>query len=369
MKPFSLLIKPASADCNLRCSYCFYLDKSALYPESKKHRMSFEVLEKIIFSYMTTEQPQYSFCWQGGEPALMGIDFFRRVIQLQEKYGKRGAVVTNSLQTNGTMIDDEFATFLSKYNFLVGISLDGHREAHDKYRISASGHGSHPAVLRTIEILKKRNVDFNILTLISSVNVNRAKQIYHYLCELDLFYHQYLPCVEFDSNGTPFHYTITGSEFGNFLCGIFNEWISKDVYRVSIRIFDSIIQLMLKGNPSICHMMNDCCQYFLVEYNGDVYPCDFFVESQRKLGNIMDVAWEKMLTKDEYLNFGSQKKLWNERCSQCEYLRYCAGDCLKYRLYKDNVPYTLSWLCEGWKKFYSYSLPFFRSISSSINIT
>ena len=232
---FSLLVKPASADCNLRCAYCFYLDRSALYPETKVHRMSHSVLERMISSYMSTDQTVYSFGWQGGEPALMGVEFFRDTTDLQKKYGRPGAVVSNGLQTNATLINDDFAAHLSEYRYLVGVSIDGPAEIHNRYRQYATGKASHTAVLRGIDCLNRHNVEFNALVLVSSANVKRAREVYHYLRDHGINYHQYIPCVEFDVNGQLLPYSITGREWGDFLCEIFDEWIMRDRRQVSRR--------------------------------------------------------------------------------------------------------------------------------------
>jgi uncharacterized protein len=330
--------------------------------------MSDIVLERMISTYMATEQPQYAFGWQGGEPVLMGIDFFKRAVELQKKYGRGGASVANGLQTNATLINDEFAKLFSQYNFLVGVSLDGPKEVHDYYRTNAKGHSSHKDVLRGIECLKRNRVEFNALVLINSKNVKQAKKIYHYLCEKGIFYHQYIPCVEFDNDGRLMSFSITGKEWGNFLCGIFDQWSKGDMKKVSIRFFDSILNLLVTGKSSICHMERNCCQYFVVEYNGDIYPCDFFVKKELKLGNIKENSWEQMQRSSKYFEFGRQKTVWHNRCDGCEYVNYCSGGCLKYRLYppRPNDPRQLSWLCEGWKKFYRHSLFYFKDLALSI---
>ena len=348
MQPFSLLVKPSSADCNLCCEYCFYLERSTLYPESKRHRMPDKVLVQMISSYMKTEQKQYAFGWQGGEPTLMGVDFFRRVTELQQKYGRSGALVANGLQTNATLIDKEFAKHLAKYKFLVGVSLDGSENIHNRYRITADGHESYTDVLRGIEHLKQNNVEFNILTLVTSANVKKAKEVYSFLCDMGFFYHQYIPCVEFDDKGHPMPFSINGEEWGDFLCEIFDEWIREDTRKVSVRLFDSILTLIVDGVYNVCHMGDNCCQYFVVEHNGDIYPCDFFVESNKKLGNIMNDSWEELQNSPKYIEFGRKKALWNEGCNHCEYLKYCSGDCLKHRLYKRDNSKDLSLLCKGW---------------------
>jgi uncharacterized protein len=328
--------------------------------------MSDEVLERMISSYMATPQEQYIFGWQGGEPTLMGVDFFRRVTQLQEERGKGGTVVSNGLQTNAVLLDDEFSAHLAKYKFLLGVSIDGPEEIHDCYRTTPDGHGSHAAALKGIECLRKTRVEFNALTLVSAANVKHAKEVYRYLSDLGILYHQYVPCVEFDKNGEPQPYAISGEEWGVFLGDIFDEWIKRDTHKISLRTFDSILNLMVMGAPSVCYMGQNCCQYFVVEYNGDVYPCDFFVETPRKLGNIMDDSWEELQQSAKYRAFGGQKTSWNDECSSCKHLKYCAGDCLKHRLYENNDPRKLSWLCAGWKNFYEHSLPNFERLANSI---
>jgi uncharacterized protein len=365
LKPFSLLVKPTSADCNLRCTYCFYLKKSQLYPDSTKHRMSDEVLEKMISSYLATDQPVYAFGWQGGEPTLMGLEFFKKVVALQEKYGA-GKVISNSLQTNGTLLDDTFAQFLAKYKFLVGISLDGGADIHNTYRNRIDQSGSHEAVIKGIECLERNKVDYNVLTLVNSANVGRAKEVYQYLCDMGIHYHQYIPCTEFDDQGNLLPFAITGEQWGQFLCELFDEWIKRDAYKVSIRAFDAIINFMVNGSYSVCHMAGNCCQYFVVEYNGDIYPCDFFVEEEKKLGNLFDHTWDELQKSDKYYEFGQKKTEWNSICSSCRHLTYCSGDCLKHRIYSGNSPDNMSWLCSGWKAFYDHALPTIKELAESI---
>jgi uncharacterized protein len=328
--------------------------------------MSAEVLERMIASYMATEQPQYIFGWQGGEPTLMGVDFFRLVTALQLEYAPPGAVVSNGLQTNATLIDDDLARHLAAYNFLVGVSIDGPPELHDRWRTTPAGHGSHAAVLRGIECLKRHGVAYNALVLVSSANVSRPRQVYSYLSDLGILYHQYIPCVEFDRDGNPLPWTITGEQWGDFMCGIFDEWFPGDTRRVSVRLFDSILALMVDQVRNVCHLHRNCCQYFVVEYNGDVYPCDFFVEESLKLGNIMTASWGEMQDSPAYGEFGRRKAMWNNACAQCRLLHFCAGDCLKHRLRGSAGPRTLSWLCDGWKKFYAHTLPAFERLAKEI---
>ncbi|HHY83673.1 MAG TPA: anaerobic sulfatase maturase [Clostridiales bacterium] len=361
-KPFSLLIKPTSADCNLRCAYCFYLKKKELYKESKIHRMSDEVLEIMISNYLSTNQPVYTFGWQGGEPTLMGLEFFEKVTALQEKYGK-GKTISNSLQTNGTLLNDDFACHLARYNFLVGISIDGPAEVHDRFRTRADLSSSHGEVMRGLDCLKRNHVEFNVLTLVNQANAGRGRDIYRYLCDLKVNYHQYIPCVEFDWEGRPMPYAITGKQWGQFLCDVFDEWIKNDAYKVSIRLFDSILNHMIYGGYSVCHMAGNCCQYLVVEHNGDIYPCDFYVDEDKKLGNLMTDSWMDIQNSDKYHAFGRQKAEWHADCYKCEYLTYCSADCLKHRMYSGYAADNISWLCEGWKTFFSHALPHFRELA------
>lgn len=360
---YSILIKPASADCNLRCAYCFYLDKSRLYPETIHHRMSDEVLERLISSYMATDQPVYAFGWQGGEPTIMGLEFFRKVTYLQQKYGRAGSMVSNGLQTNATLIDDSFARHFYEYKFLLGVSLDGPAEIHDTYRKHINGAGSHLEVIRGIDCLRRNKVEFNTLTLINSTNVSRGGEVYRYLRDMGLAFHQYIPCVEFEDDGTLMPWSISGEQWGDFLCEIFDEWYSLDTHRVSVRLFDSILTLILEGTRNICYMDNNCSQYFLVEHNGDIYPCDFYANPELKLGNISVDDWENVQKSEKYRQFGCRKSIWCKQCNECEYLKYCHGDCLKHRNPDSSC---ISHLCVGWQKFYEYSLSSFEVLARQI---
>lgn len=366
MKKFELLVKPTSADCNLHCDYCFYLEKRHLYPNLTRHRMSESVLDHMIKSYMATEQPIYSFVWQGGEPTLMGIDFFRKVVRLQEKYKRVSTTITNSIQTNATLIDEEMAKYFERYHFFVGCSLDGPAETHNRYRHTSTGNPSHASVLRSIKLLKRYKVEFNILTLVSQSNVHQAREIYRYLVHQGYLYQQYIPCVEFNEKGELLPFAINDEEWGEFICELFDEWYKHDIFTVSIRHFDSILLKMVNGASTICTMGSTCCQYFVVEYNGDIYPCDFFVKQQLKLGNIMDTSWEKVLTSLTYHNFGAQKTEYNETCETCDCLDFCRGDCLKYRIYAGKPAQNSSWLCAGWKRFIRHTRERFEVLSREV---
>ena len=355
-KPFSLLIKPAGADCNIRCDYCFYLEHLKI--QKNKPRMTDEILEKLIRGYMKTSQPAYSLAFQGGEPTIMGVDFYRKVVELEKKYAPRGATVSNAIQTNGTLINDEFAELLAEYKFLVGVSLDGPDFIHDKYRKDAGGKGTHSRVMKGIEILERHGVEYNILTLVNSHSVKHAGEIYGYFKEQGFRFQQYIPCVEFGQS-----WCVDGEEWGDFLIELFDAWYPEDIHSVSIRYFDSIVNRMLTGRSNVCHMDGNCCQYFVVEHDGSVYPCDFFVRPELKLGNIRTATWQSFLDSRKYADFGLRKMLLNPACPDCEWFNYCLGDCQKHR---ENFPRnkgSLSHLCKGYKKFFAHAIPEFMKIS------
>jgi uncharacterized protein len=257
--------------------------------------MSDQTLERLIKSYLTTKQPVYNFVWQGGEPTIMGGNFFKRITEFQKRHARPGSHISNALQTNGILINDALAKHLADYRFLVGCSLDGPPEIHNRHRKFPSGRSSHKAVMKGIEILHRHKVEFNILILVSQANVRRARDIYRYLVKNNIFYHQYIPCVEFDKSGNLVAFSISGEEWGQYLCDIFDSWYPKDIHKVSIRHIDAILRKRLDHLSTVCSLSNDCCQYFVIEHNGDIYPCDFFVEKDLRIGNVADTTWETAL--------------------------------------------------------------------------
>ena len=253
------------------------------------------------------------------------------------------------------------------FRSLVGLSLDGSSAIHDKYRRNGAGGGSHAAVLRGMDRLKRHNVAFNTLTLVNEANVTKPEEVYGYLCDNGSLHHQYIPCVEPDENRDVLPFSTSDKEWGEFLCRLFDVWYPSDTRRVSIRLFDAILALLVDNVRNVCHFGMDCRQYFVVEYNGDVFPCDFFVEKRLKLGTILENSWTMMQQSPIYAHFGGQKRKWNDRCNSCEFLEICAGDCLKHRLCTGGGdPRRLSLLCEGWKMFYSHTLPRFKKLAAQV---
>jgi uncharacterized protein len=296
----------------------------------------------------------------------MGLDFFREVVALQKKYGAHGATVSNGLQTNATLLTSEFAQFLHEYHFLLGVSLDGPQHLHDRYRVTADSRGSFSKVMRGIELLNKHQVEFNILVLVSASNVDHAAEIYSFLTAQGLHYHQYIPCVEYDSTGALQPFAITAAQWGRFLTEIFDCWYPNDTRTVSVRQFDSVISYLVEGRYTQCTMGRSCQQYFVIEHNGDIYPCDFFVDPALKLGNCSSDTFAQMLQSPKYQKFGRAKSLWHKNCNQCPYVMLCSGDCQKHRFGSPATPQTLSSLCGGWKAFYAHTLPHFETLAQQV---
>jgi uncharacterized protein len=364
MKPFSLLIKPSSADCNLRCRYCFYRGKRGLYPEREKPRMSQTTLKRMIKSFMSLNMPIYNFGWQGGEPLLMGIDFYREVVKLQKRYGRPGASVANGFQTNGVLIDDAWCKLFREYNFLVGLSMDGPEEIHDQFRLDRKNRGTFSRVEKVMNLMKESGVEFNVLSVIHRENTGRAPEIYNFLREKGIKFQQYIPAIiALNKLDQAVGFAFSGEEYGRFLLDLFNRWYPDDVRTVSIRHFDAIINALVTGQANLCNMGEDCDSYFLIEYNGDVYPCDYFVEEEWRLGNINTHSWEELYNHEKRKTFAEMKRHTNPACSKCAYVHLCYGDCTRHRSFKGAEPEHLSILCKGIKMFLKETLPEFEKLA------
>ena len=365
---FSILIKPASADCNLRCEYCFYLDRSTLYPHTAVHRMSEEVLERLVRTYLATDQPVYSFVWQGGEPLLMGSPFYERVTDLQMAYARRGVEVSNAIQTNGMLLTDRLARQFRACRFLTGVSLDGPKQMHDGARRDSAGLGSHEMVLEGIACLKRNQAEYNVLTLVSRHNAAYPVEVYDYLVnDIGAKFLQFIECVELDGQGSVAPYCVTPDEWGSFLCAVFDRWYENDTRKISVRLFDTIIAKLVTGQDICCTAGLDCRQYFVIEYNGDVYPCDFHVLPELKLGNVLTHSWNEMAASEIFRDFGARKRQTHAVCGACPYFSFCAGDCPKNRVgHTGGSASKLSYLCQGWKRFYAYALPRLEELAKCV---
>jgi uncharacterized protein len=360
---FHVMLKPRGAICNLNCAYCYYLSKERLYPGSH-FRMSDALLEEYTRQYIEAQPvPEMTFAWQGGEPTLMGLDFFQRAIGLQQKYRRPGMRIHNALQTNGVTLDDEWCGFLREHNFLVGISLDGPRELHDAYRVDKGGRPTFDRVMAGLELLKKHGVEFNFLTTVHAANADHPLEVYRFLRdEAGAPFIQFIPILERD-NETGFQEgekvtarSVTGPQYGDFLIAIFDEWVRQDVGRVFVQIFDAALAAWLGQRPGLCIFEETCGTALAMEHNGDLYSCDHFVEPRHKLGNIQEIPLAKMVGSEPQRQFGLAKRDTLPRyCRECQVHFVCNGGCPKNRILRtpDGEP-GLSYLCAGYKAFFTH---------------
>ena len=335
-QPFTLLIKPSGSDCNVDCTYCFYKCRAPQVGTGRQ-RMSGEVLEKLVKDYMGLRFQLSGFAWQGGEPTLMGLDFYKRAVELQTKYGVTGQEVGNSLQTNAILLNDaDWCKFLHESKFLVGISIDGPKELHDHYRLDLGGHGTWDRVMRAIERCKEHKVEFNTLTLVNHLTADHADEVFDFLIELGVRYLQFIPCVEVDpQTGGIAEFSVSPKQYGDFLCRIFDRWTAFGPQRLSIRDFDSILSYCIGGHHTLCTFDRQCSQYIVVEHTGDVFPCDFFVEPAWRLGNILETPIEQLAACEQKKAFARKKQSITNKCLVCRHLALCRGGCMK-----DRVPHV-----------------------------
>jgi len=366
VRPFQLLVKPASADCNARCDYCFYLRVGDEMYTERRHRMPDDVLERLVSSFMKLRLPISVFSWQGGEPTLMGLPFYERVVELQKKHGARGQVVGNALQTNGLVIDRRWARFLAEYKFLVGLSLDGPRDVHERYR----GRSFHK-VMRAARLLHEHHVAHSVLCCVSPANAHRGAEVYRWFIENGFFALQFIPIVETDpATGEPAPFSVTGEQYGRFLCDVFDEWVKAGWGKVSVRLFDAMLSRAVGAPIHYCPLGEACDAYLVVEHNGDVYPCDFFVRPEQKLGNIMNGELFQLLDVDVARRFSAGKKDYADACASCEYLAMCYGGCQKDRLVrqKDRLNGKRSVLCDGYRMFFEHTWDKFAELAKQFRV-
>ena len=373
-----VVAKPIGPVCNLNCAYCFYLEKQALFGVDEKYRMSDDMLSAFITNYITSQPtPVVEFVWQGGEPTLLGIDFFKRVVELQKPFAGT-KTITNSLQTNGTMLTDEWCAFLKKHNFMVGISLDGPKEVHDLYRRDRKGKGTFDQGMRGLRLLQKHEVEYNVLASVARETARQPLEVYRFLRDEGVEFIQFAPVVERMAGAytaqsglrlagpasldreeeqaevTP--WSIIPEEYGDFLIAIYEEWVRHDVGKVFVMNFEWALNAWI-GNPSpVCIHAEQCGRSLVIEHNGDVYACDHCVYPEYRLGNIRDEALTIMAERSRQSGFGVTKETALPRwCRQCKVLAACRGGCPKHRFAMThyNEP-GLQYLCEGYKKFFTH---------------
>jgi uncharacterized protein len=345
----SLLIKPASAVCNLDCEYCFYLDRDAdPYKELPARVMTADTLERLVDTYLFYSYPNATFAFQGGEPTLAGLKFFERLVRLQQQYGRNGQAVSNAIQTNGVLIDEAWCQLFREYNWLIGLSIDGPEQVNDRYRFNKAGHGTWKRVMQTLETMQREKVDFNILCVLSQSNVQQPREIYKFFRSLGVAYMQFIPLAEFYPDGTPMPFTISPEEYGRFMCEIFDLWWPER-RKVRVRFFDNLAEALAGQKPGSCTMHETCDSYVVVEYNGDVYPCDFFVEGGWKLGNILEDSFPEIARRQRRYNFAVKKTLAHPECQVCEYQSICHGGCPKTRHGPQKRFEDLDYFCTAYK--------------------
>ena len=379
---FNLMIKPAGSLCNLDCSYCYYLDKSDLYG-GREPRMSLEMLETVVRETIrANEVPEVTFNWHGGEPLILGLDFYRKALAFQRKYAD-GKLIHNTLQTNGTLLTPEWADFLAENGFLVGLSLDGPASVHDRYRHDKGGQPSFDKVLRGLFLLKQAGVGFNTLSAVSKAAEGRGGEVYRFLKSLGSRYMQFLPVVEHvrypaDASGrirketrprivdpstegaVLAKWSVGSLAFGRFLCDIFDEWVRNDVGRCFVGQFDAALACWCGVQPGICSYGETCGGNAVIEHNGDVYVCDHFVYPGYRLGNIRTTGIREMMTSEMQLRFGMDKRnALPGKCRRCEWLFACTGECPKHRFNRTETGETgLNALCEGYQLFFRHAAPY-----------
>jgi serine-type anaerobic sulfatase-maturating enzyme len=355
----SLLVKPAGADCNLACGYCFYLEKAALYPDKRVRRMSEEVLREMIRQAMAQSQSGMSFGWQGGEPTLMGLDFFKKAVEFQQLYGRDGQSVGNGLQTNGILLNEEWAEFMKQYNFLVGLSIDGPEHIHDHYRLKSNGSPTWERVSGVGQMLLAAGVSTNALSVVNDYSVQYAREIYSFHREQGYEFMQFIPCVETDPRhpGRAAPFSVSADDLGHFLCEIFDCWKEdfKDGYpTTNVRWFDSIFHTYVGRTAPECTLLRECGTYLVVEHNGDVYSCDFYVEPQWKLGNLMQDRLKEMLNGERQKCFGLVKTQLPPECPDCRWLPHCYGGCCKDRQ-RDPLDNGSNHFCKAYIMFFEHA--------------
>lgn len=360
---FHIMLKPRGAICNLDCKYCYFLAKEHLYPGSK-FRMGESLLEEYTRQYIEAQQvPEVTFAWQGGEPTLMGLDFFKLAVKFQQKYRKPGMRIYNALQTNGTLINDDWAQFFHENDFLIGLSLDGPRELHDAYRVDKGGRPTFDTVMRGLNTLKKHRAEFNILTTVHAANADYPLEVYHFFRdEVGTTFIQFIPIVERDNDtgyqegNTVTDRSVTAKQYGDFLIAIFDEWVRRDVGRVYVQIFDVALGVWAGQRAGLCIFGETCGDALAMEHNGDLYACDHFVEPKYKLGNIKDVSLIELVASEKQRKFGQDKRATlPQYCLDCEVRFICNGGCPKNRFIKTpSGEEGLNYLCQGYRAFFNH---------------
>ncbi len=353
----SIIVKPIGSFCNLQCEYCFYLDKHHLYegPPST-HRMTDETLEKLIKDMFACSNAP-TFTWQGGEPTVMGLEFFQKVVAIQQLHAK-GKSYSNALQTHGMLLNEAWADFLLRENFLVGISLDGPEHLHDRYRKDRQGQGTFQRVLKNAKMLLNKGIPVNILATVNDYSVKYPKEIYEFFVENEFFFMQFSPLVELDPQNPKIAapYSINAQDYGGFLYQLFKCWVKDFDFdrlkqKTSIRFFDSLMQRYVGMTPDHCALHKECNDYLVIEHNGDLFSCDFLVSKETRIGNLHEMSLKDAFYSAAHIAFGKRKAAFGTECQHCQWLHLCYGGCIKDRI-RDPRDKGHNHFCESYKIFF-----------------
>lgn len=386
-RPFSVMVKTVGPVCNLDCDYCYYLEKDALYPGKKFNlstfRMNDDVLEKLICDYIHSQpQQRIEFIWHGGEPTLLGVDYFKKAVEIQKRYAN-GKDIANSFQTNGTLINDEWAEFLAANNFLCGLSIDGPQKFHDNHRRFPNGNGSWEKVVECAHIFRKHGVEFNTMSVVNASNSKQPVAVYEFLKELGSKFMQFSPIAErismdmteklsivdnnYSKEAAIMRENVSAVDWGNFLCRIFDKWIKTDVGTYYINYFDNTLAAYVGQTPALCSMAEYCGCSLAIEHNGDAYCCDHFVFPEYRIGNIFDTNIEELAKSDKQLFFEQRKAdTLSQQCKSCTYLKACGGDCPKNRFVKNSDGEYISCLCQGFQMFFNHTRKHFEFMAEEL---
>ncbi len=374
-RPMYVMLKPAGSLCNLRCKYCYYLEKDKLYKQCKNHVISDELLEKFIKEYIEAQTtPQVLFTWHGGETLMRPISFYKRALELQRIYG-RGRQIDNCIQTNGTLLTDEWCQFFKDNNFLVGVSIDGPQEFHDEYRRTATNKPTFVKVMNGINLLNKHGVEWNALAVVNDYNADYPLEFYRFFKQIGCKYIQFSPIVERvvkredgltlapgmqGGDAGLADFSITPEQWGNFLCTIFDEWVHNDVGEYFVQLFDATLANWVGQAPGVCILAEECGHAGVMEFNGDVYSCDHFVYPEHLLGNLHTKTITEMMYSDQQNKFAKMKKqMLPQQCKECKFLFACHGECPKNRFLNDKYGnYGLNYLCKGYCQFFEHVEPY-----------
>ncbi len=365
---FQVFVKPVGAICNLACSYCYYLNKKQLYPEEQRFRMAEDLLEEYIVQHINASPgPELFFSWHGGEPTIAGLQYFRRIVELQQKHRSENCRIVNGIQTNGTLLDDNWCRFLAAENFMVGISIDGPKDLHSIYRRSKDGKPSFDETIRGYQLLKSYGIHCEILCVVNAQNVAYPLRVYRFFKELQAEFITFLPLVEkMNSSEKPVsERTVPSRAFGEFLCTIFDEWKASDIGTIKIQIFEEALRTAFDLEHTLCIFKKTCGGVPVLEHNGDFYSCDHFVDPKHLIGNIRETSLVELLESSEQMAFGEAKlDLLPEYCLTCEVLKMCNGACPKDRFIDTPEGESgLNYLCEGYKLFFNHCKPLVEEVA------